>query len=317
MTSPDTFRVIDSHTEGEPTRVIVGGGPALNATSMAERRREFSSRFDHYHSALCNEPRGSEVMVGALLCDPESAGAECGVIFFNNVGVLGMCGHGLIGVIATLAYLGRAGVGAISVDTPAGTVQARRAEDQTIAIDNVHSYRYRKSVPVTLGDGRRFVGDIAYGGNWFFLISDHHEHLVRANTGRLTTLCVQIMQALRDQKITGEDGHPIDHIELFAPPSDPIQADSINFVLCPGGVYDRSPCGTGTSAKLACLAADGKLAPGARWRQQSITGGQFSASYRLRGDDLIPTIVGRAFVNADINIIVDPQDPLAWGMRSA
>lgn len=300
------MRVIDSHTGGEPTRLIISGGPALAGESLAELRADFASRFDHVRRGLMLEPRGNDIIVGAMLTEPKTPGCDHGVIFFNNVGMLGMCGHGTIGVVESLRHLGLVQPGEIKLDTPVGVVTATLHEDHSVSFDNVPAYRYQKDI--ACGD---FVGDIAWGGNWFYLIYDHDFEVSLGNAEGLTYLSQQIMDDLWDQGITGEDGGKIDHIEFFGPS---LVADSKNFVLCPGGAYDRSPCGTGTSAKLACLFADGKLAEGDIYRQESVTGSVFEGSVRVVGDAVIPNIRGRAWVNADTQIIANEDDPLAWGI---
>jgi len=310
-----SIRVVDSHTGGEPTRVIVEGAPDLGAGDMCRRRSLLSERYDWLRTALVNEPRGSEWMVGAFLQRPVSADAAAGVIFFNNVGYLGMCGHGLIGVIETLKYLGKIAAGSHEIETPVGVVAAKLEQSGAVTIENVRSYRSRRSATVTVPGFGEIVGDVAWGGNWFFLAESPlpvHTALI----DELTDLCKRVLRALGDQGITGDDGAAIDHVELFGPPSDPAAADSINFVLCPGGQHDRSPCGTGTSAKLACLAADGKLPPGQQWRQESVIGSVFCATYRRADgrDGVIPQITGKAFVNGDLRLIIDPRDPFRHGI---
>ncbi|MFN7920000.1 MAG: proline racemase family protein [Bryobacteraceae bacterium] len=300
-------QVIDSHTGGEPTRVVISGGPDLGSGSMAERRARFQAEHDDFRSAVVNEPRGSDVMVGALLCTPDDPANTCGVIFFNNVGYLGMCGHGTIGLVATLAYLGHIQPGSIGIETPVGTVTAVVEKSGQVAIENVPSYRHAKDVAVA---GVR--GDIAWGGNWFYLVSDHGQRLAVDNAEALTEFTWRIRQELEREGITGAGGGLIDHIELFSPSA---IADSRNFVLCPGKAYDRSPCGTGTSAKLACLAADGKLREGEVWRQEGIAGGIFEGWYRRDGERIIPTIRGSAWVNAESTLVFDERDPFVMGIR--
>ena len=310
------FRVIDSHTGGEPTRLIIEGGPDLGTGPLAERRRLMQERFDHYRTLLCTEPRGSDVMVGGLLCEPVDASCVCGVIYFNNVGYLGMCGHGTIGLIETLRHLGRIRVGTHRIETPVGVVTTTLHEDGRVSVRNVRAYRVRKDVAVEVPAIGRVVGDVAWGGNWFFLVPASPEwRLDYENVAESTTRASAIMAALAEQDIRGDDGRPIDHVEFVGPPSDASVAEARNFVLCPGGAWDRSPCGTGTSAKLACLAADGKLAPGQIWRQQSPIGSVFEGRYEPADmGGILPTITGRAFVTADVHIIVDPSDPFAFGL---
>ncbi len=306
--------VIDTHTGGEPTRVVIAGSPELGTGSMADRLAVFRDRHDTFRSAVVNEPRGSDVMVGAIVLEPVDPTAAAGVIFFNNVGYLGMCGHGTIGVAVALGYLGRIGPGTHRLETPVGRVSVTLDGPNTVTIDNVESYRSAKGVAVEVPGQRTYVGDIAWGGNWFFLVHDHGEALSVSNIERLTEVTWGIRQVLTAQGIRGADGGEIDHIELFGPPTRP-DADGKNFVLCPGRAYDRSPCGTGTSAKLACLVADGKLAEGQVWRQESIIGSLFEGSIRIVEDRIRPQIRGSAYVNAESTLIVNPADPFAMGIR--
>jgi 4-hydroxyproline epimerase len=307
-------RVIDSHTGGEPTRTVVAGGPELGGGSMAERLVRFRDQHDHFRSAVVNEPRGSDVVVGALLCEPVDPSCAAGVIFFNNVGYLGMCGHGTIGLAVTLAYMGRIGPGGHRFETPVGVVTATLHDSGEVTVANVPSYRSRKAVNVDVPGYGSFTGDVAWGGNWFFLVNDHREIIELSNVDRLTECTWAIRQALPRNGITGDNGQEIDHIELFGPPSSG-GAQSRNFVLCPGKAYDRSPCGTGTSAKIACLAADGKLAEGETWRQESIVGSVFEVSFMRQGDCVLPRIRGSAFVNSESTLLLDPRDPFEWGIR--
>jgi 4-hydroxyproline epimerase len=304
--------VIDSHTGGEPTRVVIDGIPDLGSGSVADRARVFAQRFDHFRSCVVNEPRGSDVLVGALLLPPSDPRHAAAVIFFNNAGVLGMCGHGTIGLMVTLHHLGRIPPGTHTLETPVGLVQATLHDAHRASVRNVPSYRQAKGVEVRLPSGEAVRGDVAWGGNWFYLVSDHGQELSLRRVDELTSFTWAIRQQLAGYPVEGV----VDHIELFGPPGD-AQNHSRNFVLCPGKAYDRSPCGTGTSAKLACLAADGKLAPGATWRQESILGSVFEANYELAEEGrIIPTIAGTAFVTAESTLLVDPADPFRDGIRS-
>jgi len=306
------IQVIDSHTGGEPTRLVIGGFPDLGTGSMAERKRRLASEHDDWRAAAVLEPRGSDVLVGALLCEPVGADACAGVIFFNNTGYLGMCGHGTIGLVVSLAHMGRIRPGVHRIETPVGTVEATLHEDHSVSVRNVPSYRYRQNVELQVPGYGLVCGDIAWGGNWFFLMAEHGQRIAGDNVEALTAYTYAVQKALEDQGIHGEDGGLIDHIELFA---DDDKADSRNFVLCPGKAYDRSPCGTGTSAKLACLAADGKLQPGEIWRQASVIGSLFEGSYQWQGDKVIPTIRGRAHISAEATLLLEQDDPFAWGIR--
>ncbi len=308
-----SVRVIDSHTEGEPTRVVIDGGPDLGDGALSDRVLRFRAQHDRFRSGVVCEPRGSDVVVGALLCKPIKPDCATGVIFFNDVGYLGMCGHGTIGVVRTLAYLGRIEPGKHKIETPVGCVAAELHHDGQISITNVPSYRYRAAVSVDVPRLGPVVGDIAWGGNWFFLIGDHSWDLHLANRSQLIEVTHAIRAALWEQGVTGEDGAMIDHIELFSAPLIP-ENSSRNFVLCPGASFDRSPCGTGTSAKMACLFADGKLAAGAPWRQEGILGTHFTGSVQPAGERVVPTLTGSAWITADTTLLFDACDPFAAGI---
>jgi len=306
------IRVIDSHTAGEPTRLVLEGGPDLGLGPLDERVQRFRERFDAYRSAIVNEPRGSDPVVGALLCVPHRADCSIGVIFFNNVGFLGMCGHGTIGIVASLAHTGRLAPGPVRIDTPVGPVAAELRQDGTVDVVNVPSYRKARGIEVEVAGIGRVRGDVAWGGNWFFLVDAGDRRLSLPDVESLTEFAWRVRQAVNAQ------GFPdVDHVELFGA-SPEAKADSRNFVLCPGKAYDRSPCGTGTSAKLACLAADETLAEDEEWRQESIIGSTFIARYRWldrAAGTIAPTISGRAHVTAEATLLLDPADPFCWGIR--
>ena len=308
-------RVIDSHTGGEPTRLVVSGGPDLGHGPLVERLKLFREKFDWFRSAVVNEPRGSDVVVGALLCEPLDPTCAAGVIFFNNVGYLGMCGHGTIGLIVSLAHMGRIEAGEHRVETPVGIVTATLHEGSEVTVSNVPSYRKAAKLPVEVPGFGVVHGDVAWGGNWFFLVEDHGMELKLQNAESLTAFTWSVRQALKAAGISGDGGQEIDHIELFSPSEIP-GVNSRNFVLCPGKAYDRSPCGTGTSAKLACLQADGKLREGQVWRQESIVGSVFEGSILLRDGKVHPSIKGSAFISAEAELVLDPRDPFANGIRT-
>ncbi len=310
----ERVRVIDSHTGGEPTRVVIGGGPPLGDDSLTARVERFRTRYDNFRSAVVNEPRGSEVTVGALLCSPVDKLCVTGVIFFNNVGYLGMCGHGTIGVIGTLAYLNQIKPGMHRIETPVGTVEARLNESGEVEVANVPSYRFAADVTVDVHGYGPVTGDVAWGGNWFFLVNDHGQRLTLDDLEALTDFTWRVRQALTRSGVTGADGQEIDHIELFAP-SQRDGVDSRNFVLCPGKAYDRSPCGTGTSAKLACLYTDGKIKEGQVWRQESIIGSIFEGTVSISNNEIRPSIKGSAFITAEADLILDERDPFCVGIR--
>ncbi len=306
-----TIRVVDSHTAGEPTRVVIAGGPDLGNSSIAARCQLLQQQFDDFRTTVIHEPRGSDILVGALLCPPVEPTSEAATIFFNNAGYLGMCGHGLIGVVTTLKYLGRIDVGPHRIETPVGIVSARLHAEGSVSFDNVPSYRHAADVEIQVPELGLVIGDIAWGGNWFFLVTQPMMSLGRARVAELTTLALQIREAVQHRF------PQVDHVELFDAPQD-ASAHARNFVLCPGGQYDRSPCGTGTSAKLACLAASGKLQPGEMWIQEGVLGTSFTGQYRWhdrqRGE-VIPTISGRAFITADAHLLRHVDDPFGRGVR--
>jgi 4-hydroxyproline epimerase len=307
--------IIDSHTGGEPTRLVVSGGPQLGQGPLSERLECFRSDHDGFRSAVVNEPRGSDVMVGALLCEPVDRSCAAGVIFFNNVGYLGMCGHGTIGLVATLAYMNRIMPGEHRIETPVGVVRATLHENGEVTVNNVPSYRSASNVAVNVPGYGVVHGDIAWGGNWFFLVRDHNFELTLKNIDQLTAFTWAVRQELTARGIAGDNGKEIDHIELFTASEVP-GVNSKNFVLCPGKAYDRSPCGTGTSAKLACLYADGKLREGEIWRQESIVGSIFEGSVCVQDGKIFPSIKGSAFVNAEAELVFNPRDPFCMGIRA-
>ena len=307
--------VVDSHTEGEPTRVVISGGPDLGHGSISERMQRFSGQFDHFRSGIVCEPRGSEVVVGALLLEPVRPDSSAAVIFFNDVGYLGMCGHGTIGLLTTLAHLGRVGPGLHKIETPVGIVEATLHEDGSVTVENVPSYRYRAGIEVEVLGYGRVTGDVAWGGNWFFLVANPPCQLVASNRAELIAASAAIRTALHANGVTGQDGAYIDHIEFFSEPRNQ-ENSSRNFVLCPGASFDRSPCGTGTSAKMACLYDDGKLAPGVIWRQEGILGTVFQGSVREGCDGKVnPSIRGRAWVTGESKLLFACKDPFSQGIK--
>jgi 4-hydroxyproline epimerase len=311
MADKTRIKAIDSHTGGEPTRVVIDGFPDLGGGTMGERLERFRREYDHLRTGIVCEPRGHDAIVGALLCEAIDPASAAGVIFFNNVGYLGMCGHGTIGLIKTLEHLGRITTDRHIIETPAGPVTAKLNTNGSVTITNVASYRHRKNVAVEVTGYGQVIGDVAYGGNWFFLVGEHPFRIDLGDLEELTAFSVAIREALIDNNITGEYGNEIEHIELFSPTP---TADSRSFVLCPGLEYDRSPCGTGTSAKLACLFADGKLAPGKIWRQESVIGSIFEGQVQIDGDKIIPIITGTASVTSEIDLIFNDDDPYRSGI---
>jgi 4-hydroxyproline epimerase len=322
---PQRLDVVDSHTAGEPTRCVLRGLPDLGTGSLAERAELLRSQYDFYRRAILCEPRGSDVLVGAYLVEPVDPACAAGAIFFNNAGYLGMCGHGIIGVAVTLAHLGRIQPGEHQIETPVGTVRIQLHPDNLVTIRNVPAYRYHAGITVDVPDYGSVTGDVAWGGNWFFLVGDHPFHLTLDQIEPLTTYTWAIRRALSAAGITGNNGEEIDHVELFTP-AHAQHNHSRNFVLCPGKAYDRSPCGTGTSAKLACLAAEGHLQEGEPWRQEGILDTVFEGSFTsieakpspngipAGMASIIPTVTGSAYVTAECTLIFDPDDPFRLGV---
>jgi 4-hydroxyproline epimerase len=295
---------------------VLEGGPELGAGGLAERADRLRRDHDRYRTAIVGEPRGAQAMIGALLCEPASAGCAAGVIFFDNAGYLGMCGHGTIGLAVTLAHLGRLQPGEHRVDTPVGVVGIELHDAHRVSVANVPSYRWAAGVRVEVPGHGPVAGDVAWGGNWFFVVEEgaFGVELIPENAAALTVFSRRVRQALAAAGVTGAAGAEIDHVELSARSPRP-GVDSRNFVLCPGDVYDRSPCGTGTSARLACLAAEGALAPGAVWRQESLIGSVFEASFgRDAAGHVLPRITGTAHVTAEATLLLDDADPFCWGL---
>ncbi|MCU0795933.1 MAG: proline racemase family protein [Akkermansiaceae bacterium] len=312
------LKVLDSHTGGEPTRVVYEGGPDLGAGDLATQASVFRKECEDFRRSVCNEPRGHDAMVGALITPSPRPECVCGVIFFNNVAALNMCIHGTIGLVVSLAHLGRIGPGVHAIDTPVGVVHAELEEGGRVTVANVPSYRYRSGVEVDVPGWGRVMGDISWGGNWFFLIEGFGPTVSFENLAALTDFTWAVKAALAAAGITGEGGMEIDHVESFGPPSDPTKADSRNFVMCPGRAYDRSPCGTGTSAKLAALHAAGKLAPGELWRQAGILDTVFEGRIEVLPDGkVLPRVSGHAWVTGESTYHFDPADPFRFGIPSA
>ena len=311
------MQFIDSHTEGEPTRVILSGGPNLRAGTVAQQARELLAEHPGFYRSTLMEPRGHDAMVGALLVPSQHDDCCTGVIYYNPVGNLGMCGHATLGTAVTLAHMGRIEPGLHRFETPVGVVAVELHDAHRASVRNVESYRYRKDVTVEVPELGSVVGDIAWGGNWFFLTKTCPVPLHFDRIEPLTRYARLIMAALRTQGITGEGGGVIDHVEFIGAPHHP-DARGRNFVLCPGGAYDRSPCGTGTSAKVACLAADGELAPGEPWVQESIIDSRYTLVYEPgTNGGVIPTVTGTAYVTAVGELVFNAADPYVGGIAPA
>lgn len=303
--------IIDSHTGGEPTRVVVSGGPDLGGGDTADKLRVFREQHDRYRRAIVNEPRGSDVLVGAMLVEPADKSCVTGVIYFDNVQFIGMCGHGTIGLVKTLEHMSRIQPGEHRIETPVGVVGVVLHEDGSVSVKNIPAYRKAKGVTIDLPQGAQVTGDIAWGGNWFFVTEKHDLALELSNVEKLTDFTWSIRQSLNAQ------GFPeVDHIVLIGPAKSG-DADARDFVLCPGKAYDRSPCGTGTSARLACLAADGRLNEGESWTVESVVGSRFRGVFHWENREagrVLPTITGTAHVSSEGTLLLDESDPFCWGI---
>lgn len=310
------MRVIDSHTEGEPTRVVIEGGPDLNSHSLREQAIELSKNHQNFLNATLTEPRGFEAMVGALLRPATDPKCETGVVYYTPAGALNMCGHATIGLVITLAHMGRIDIGTHYIETPIGIVKTELKKGNEVSIQNIESYRYKKDVTFKVDGLGVVTGDIAWGGNWFFLTKDIPCALNYENIPQLLDALKSIKRAITEQRITGKDGAEIDHFEFNGPGSK--NMNGRNFVLCPNGTYDRSPCGTGTSAKLACLSADGQLLKGQVWLQESIIGSCYHTSFQYGcHGGIIPTITGKAFVTGETTLIQNADDPYVSGIKNS
>lgn len=308
--------MIDSHTGGEPTRVILDGAPDLGSGSLAERARRLATQHEAFYRSVMLEPRGQPAMVGALLVEPVDPTCVTGVIYFDVDAVLGMCGHGTIGLAVTLAHMDRIGIGSHRIETPAGVVTVELLDRNTVTVTNIESRRVRQGIELDVPGHGKVTGDVAYGGNWFFIVDPSPIPVNPGNIPKLTDMTVAIRKASIAQEVGGEEGEPIDHV-IFQDASPDPSVHSRNFVLCPDDNYDRSPCGTGSSARLACLAADGRLAPGQEIVQESVIGSTYRLSYQPgREGGVIPSITGQAFVMADSKLLFDENDPFRAGIET-
>jgi 4-hydroxyproline epimerase len=307
------IHVVDSHTGGEPTRVVVSGGPDLGDGPLVRRAERLEREFAGFRSGLVGEPRGTEALVAAVLGPPETPSSRAGVVYFDRAGVLGMCGHGTIGLVATLAHEGRLAPGPATLDTPVGPVRTELHADGSVSVENVAAHRTVVDRSVRLDAETTVVGDVVWGGNWFFVVDPSPIPLVAARIPELLAFTRRVRDALARDGIRGEDGAPISHVFLNAPGTS--GASGRDFVLCPSDTYDRSPCGTGTSALLAVLQARGKLGAGEPWVEESITGSRFVATFAMDGTRVRPTIRGSAFVTGVTDLEFDDADPFREGIR--
>jgi len=329
-------QAIDSHTAGEPTRILTGGLPAVQGATMAHKREQLFLHHDHLRRALVHEPRGHDAIVLAYLlppCDPE---AHLGVVFANDAGYLGTCGHGSIGVamvaVATGMVPAVAPESTVVLDTPAGLVRcAVKVTDGrpvSVRITNVPSFLWRRDVPFALPDGRKGTADVAYGGNWFAFVDARSMGLSvdPSRLGQLMSTAMAIREALRTAGVRGTNPHTgheedVDHVKLYASLVGTGTPGSRAITLCPGSAYDRSPCGTGTSAKLAVLHARGELGVGTPFCSDSVLGTRFMA--RIASTTtvcgipaIVPEVEGAAFVTGFQTFVLDPADPLVHGFTT-
>lgn len=309
------MHVIDSHTGGEPTRVILDGAPNLGGGSLAEQAERLASEYQDFYQSILFEPRGQPAMVGALLVPPTDPECVTGVIYFDADAVLGMCGHGTIGLAVTLAKLGRIDKGQHKIETPVGVIEVELIDKHTVRVTNVESRRVLESVRVDVPSYGSVIGDVAYGGNWFFIVEPSPLPLNTQNIRQLTDLGIAIREATNAQNVGGEQGQLIDHV-VFQDQSPKPGVHSRNFVLCPDDNYDRSPCGTGSSARLACLAAQNRLLPGEEITQESVIGSPYRLSYQPgKQGGIVPSIIGQAYIMAESRLLFDAEDPYRLGIQ--
>ncbi len=308
------MHVIDSHTGGMPTRVILDGAPDLGSGPLADRARRLATEHESFYKSVLLEPRGQPGMVGALLVEPENPDCKAGVIYFDADAVLGMCGHGTIGLGVTLAHLGRIDIGVHRLETPAGEVTIDLKDANTVQVTNIESRRVHHAVTIDTEGFGPVTGDVAYGGNWFFIVDPSPIPVSPDNIRQLTDMTIAIREACIAQGIGGENGEPVDHVILQGS-SPNAGVHSRNFVLCPDDDYDRSPCGTGSSARLACLAASGRLPAGEEITQESVIGSSYRLSYQPgQHGGVIPRLTGQAHIMSESRLIFAENDPFRMGI---
>ncbi|MGE4602154.1 MAG: proline racemase family protein [Planctomycetota bacterium] len=308
------IRYIDTHTAGEPTRIIIDGFPHLEGESISDCRDVLTRDHDALRAGIVREPRGHEAMVAALLLDSSIEECDAGVIFFNNVGTLGMCGHGAIGVVKALHHMGKIEVGGCTLETPVGVIETTLHPEGDVSVRNVRSYREMADVSVTIQEGIELIGDVAWGGNWFFITESPGVPIEPSRIDQLIDLCCEIRTALKADGVTGTSGAAIDHIEVHQSLPEEQGVGVRSFVLCPGKEWDRSPCGTGTSATLACLHARGQLQEGAPWIQMGVLGTRFSGTFVADGNGVYPTIRGSAYLSGEGTLHFMEDDPFRHGI---
>ncbi|MEU0519128.1 proline racemase family protein [Streptosporangium sp. NPDC006007] len=330
MRTRRVFHAVDSHTEGMPTRVITGGVGVIPGATMAERRRYFMAEMDHVRTLLMYEPRGHSAMSGAILQPPTRPDADYGVLYIEVSGCLPMCGHGTIGVATVLVETGMVEVAepvtTIRLDTPAGLVVAEvRVEDgaaTAVTITNVPSFAAGLDRTVKVPGLGEVDYDLAYGGNYYAILPIASVGLPfdRSHKQGILDAGLAIMDAINEQD---EPVHPLDdgirgchHVQFTAPGSD--ARHSRHAMAIHPGWFDRSPCGTGTSARMAQLHARGELALDTDFVNESFIGTRFVG--RLTGETrvadlpaVVPAITGRAWVTGTAQYFIDPRDPFPEG----
>ena len=327
------IQAVDSHTAGEPTRIVTGGLPPLAGASMAEKRTILQRDHDGLRRALVLEPRGHDAIVLAYLLPPCTPGAHLGVVFANDAGYLGMCGHGAIGVATVAVAMGMVAavepVTEVVLDTPAGVVPCRVAvaggKVKSVTITNVPSFLFAQRVVVPVHGFGKVAADIAYGDNWFAFVEADQLGLMVEKTHLpvLMQAATAVREALVREGVRGR--HPersgdeiVDHVKLFAPLAGD-EPGARALTLCPGAAYDRSPCGTGTSAKLAVLHAKGELEIGAWFRSQSVLATEFRARVVRETrvgphPAIVPEVTGSAWITGFPTFVLDPEDPCRFGI---
>jgi proline racemase len=324
------YSAVDSHTEGMPTRVVTGGIGVIPGATMNERRLHFIEHLDHIRKLLVNEPRGHAAMSGAILQPPTRPDADYGVLFIEVSGCLPMCGHGTIGVATVLVETGMVDVvepvTVVRLDTPAGlvvaTVAVRDGHAESVTIENVPAYCERLDEVLVVPGLGDVPYSLAFGGNFYAMVDldDIGLPFDRAAGPRILDAGLRIMDAINSQapprhpEIDGVDH--CHHVEFIAPGSD--AAHSRHAMAIHPGWFDRSPCGTGTSARMAELWARGELALGADFVNESFIGSSFTG--RLVRETtvagipaVIPTVTGRAWITAIGQYVLDPTDPFPEG----
>ncbi|MFW6692287.1 proline racemase family protein [Streptomyces sp. MAR4 CNX-425] len=325
------FTAVDSHTEGMPTRVVTGGVGVVPGATMAERRAYFAEHLDDVRRLLVNEPRGHAAMSGAILQPPTRPDADYGVLYIEVSGLLPMCGHGTIGVATVLVETGMVPVTEpvtrVRLDTPAGPVTAEVAVSggraESVTFRNVPSFALELDAAVEVPGLGRVTYDMAYGGNFYAILPADSLGIpfAKAEKQRMLDVGLAIMAAVNEQR---RPVHPADpgiagckHVQLTAPPAGG-GADARNAMVIHPGWFDRSPCGTGTSARMAQLYARGELALGADFVNESLLGTLFTG--RLEEETAvggvraqIPAVTGRAWITGMGQYLLDPEDPFPAG----